>query len=1269
MLLFVLFALPLFTSTRAIIAPVPTSVLTTGSLHTRTHVGASLRAGASPRADRATTLLTKAAQAITTLFTPATATAASADQLNFQARLQTAGGAIVPDGYYNIEFKLYSASTGGTALWTEPYAYNSGSGSCAGPVGTNDCRVRVVNGYVSVYLGSHTSFPSTIPWDQQLYLTMNVGGTTDTGSITYDGEMTPRLKLTAVPYAMRANSAKQLQGTDTTSGNQATLQLPTAITGGNQTFQIQDQGAGGTYTLLTQEGAGTALAGSFIQNQNSGAQTSASFWVDGIGKAAAGIQGPSFDTIATGVLALGQTNATNIQIGSTATDAIAHLFILDSYNGGSDPTGYSGAMYYNTSMNKFRCYENGVWSDCNGSGGSGGANTSLSNLTATNINQPLNTTTGDLTLQTTTSGNINLSPVGTINLNQSTVIASGRDFTVTNGTTSVTGTATIVGAATINGSGSAATSIGTGTGNVTVGNTTGTLGLTGGTIDINGTAAVNIAMGTAGVNIGTTTQYGSVTIKAESKATYGTIAVQGSTSSGAANMAGISFVDASGARTGFIGDASALNSDIFLMSDSGNINLSANGTINLNQDTTVAAGKNLTLTSGALTINDVTLSRGAADRLDLATGDSFNVVSGNIQTAGTIRLDASGNLVNIGLITGQGTANTTDSIVLNRTFKQGTGTTYYYKLATLPTSSAGTYDQLHLNVTVAGWGSSDKTYLDATFANRNSFTYQYTMRGAAANANRKLAAYSNADGSVDIYIVLNGADYTVASYSVIENLGATVYANPYGSRTTTAPSGGSYVFDSSDNATYPPATQISNAGAMTVASTIQGTRLISTVATGTSPLQVTSTTLVSNLNADLLDGQQGSYYQNASNINAGSLSDSYLSSNVVLLNNAQTITGAKIFTSQVTLNNGNNIVLQANSSVPTDAGDIVFKAYDGTEYGRIYSNSNYIAISGSSNTSTDLKVEEGAVTAYGTLVATSTLQGASLTVGSTANQQVTIGAGAGSHAIEIGRRDGTASTPFIDFHSGATATDYDARIIAGSGTGVSGGGSLQLIASTVSLGSASIAGRLALYDGSSHAITLNTANQSGNYTVTIPTITANDTVCLQNLANCGASNGQIGDYPYIWKGYLASDTGNLTDSNYTSYSTKTRQFCTTGSGSTCELNIDGAWSGDAWTPPYTGYYQITLSATFSNVSSGNRLVGIVKNVGTSYNNSSSPGGWIEMSKFAPTTDVASTVIHTIVYLTTSDKIMLIGRVTSPSIQIRGGTYNTNMTIMLLRVDQ
>jgi hypothetical protein len=48
--------------------------------------------------------------------------------------------------------------------------------------------------------------------------------------------------------------------------------------------------------------------------------------------------------------------------------------------------------------------------------------------------------------------------------------------------------------------------------------------------------------------------------------------------------------------------------------------------------------------------------------------------------------------------------------------------------------------------------------------------------------------------------------------------------------------------------------------------------------------------------------------------------------------------------------------------------------------------------------------------------------------------------------FEIGHRGGTATTPFIDFHSGAVDVDFDARIVAGGGTGVTGGGDLTYTA-------------------------------------------------------------------------------------------------------------------------------------------------------------------------------------------------------------------------------
>jgi hypothetical protein len=68
--------------------------------------------------------------------------------------------------------------------------------------------------------------------------------------------------------------------------------------------------------------------------------------------------------------------------------------------------------------------------------------------------------------------------------------------------------------------------------------------------------------------------------------------------------------------------------------------------------------------------------------------------------------------------------------------------------------------------------------------------------------------------------------------------------------------------------------------------------LTSTIATGTSPLTVTSTTLVSNLNSDYLDGQHGSYYTTAGNL-TGTISSTvlgnsthYIGTTAVTLNRA-----------------------------------------------------------------------------------------------------------------------------------------------------------------------------------------------------------------------------------------------------------------------------------------------------------------------------------------------------------------------------------------------
>jgi hypothetical protein len=153
-------------------------------------------------------------------------------RLNFQARLLNSGGAIVPDTNYSVEFNLYTASSGGSSVWSETHG-----------------TVPVKSGYLSVYLGDVDNDLDTLDWSQQYWLTMNVNG---------DGEMNPRLRLTSVPYAFRAGQADGItDGAGTLVANEIAQLAPSSIQAVNTALaalRINQQGAG----LLAQfQGAGS----------------------------------------------------------------------------------------------------------------------------------------------------------------------------------------------------------------------------------------------------------------------------------------------------------------------------------------------------------------------------------------------------------------------------------------------------------------------------------------------------------------------------------------------------------------------------------------------------------------------------------------------------------------------------------------------------------------------------------------------------------------------------------------------------------------------------------------------------------------------------------------------------------------------------------------------------------------------------------------------------------------------------------------------------
>ncbi len=244
------------------------------------------------------------------------ARAANLSTINFQARLMNDTGSIAQDGNYNVEFKLYSAATpdGGETPDQGACTVNSGSADedCVWVESrTGGNTVTVVNGYVTVNLGSVSSFASTINWNTDLWLTMRVGGT---GTPSWDTEMSPRLKLTAVPYAFKAASLA-LQ----TGANTSTLSFDTQ-TGAHQILLPDD---GGVVCLQDSVDCGfvAGAATDFIQNQIASQQATSDFWISGTGRADTSIQAPLFDTGSAVALAIGTTNATAINLNQNTTIA------------------------------------------------------------------------------------------------------------------------------------------------------------------------------------------------------------------------------------------------------------------------------------------------------------------------------------------------------------------------------------------------------------------------------------------------------------------------------------------------------------------------------------------------------------------------------------------------------------------------------------------------------------------------------------------------------------------------------------------------------------------------------------------------------------------------------------------------------------------------------------------------------------------------------------------------------------------------------------
>lgn len=126
-----------------------------------------------------------------------TATAANPTTMSFQGKVVNADGTNVTDGTYSFLFKLYTVSSGGSAVWTE----TQGS-------------VTVTAGVFQVNLGSSCSFFVANACNNNTPIDFNANPNLYLG-ITFNsdpaGEMNPRVQLQSVPFAFNADKVGGLQ--------------------------------------------------------------------------------------------------------------------------------------------------------------------------------------------------------------------------------------------------------------------------------------------------------------------------------------------------------------------------------------------------------------------------------------------------------------------------------------------------------------------------------------------------------------------------------------------------------------------------------------------------------------------------------------------------------------------------------------------------------------------------------------------------------------------------------------------------------------------------------------------------------------------------------------------------------------------------------------------------------------------------------------------------------------------------------------------------
>jgi microcystin-dependent protein len=172
---------------------------------------------------------------------------AQTNLVNYQGELTDAEGKVLATGNYKIKFSIFTAVTGGTAVWTETHT-----------------TVPVANGHFNVVLGNSSGIEKAFV-GKETYLEISVGD---------DAPIAPRQRILSVPYAINgcpAGTINAFAGPNVPAGwlacNGATvskLQYPmlfeaigTAWGGSGDSFKLPNLNGDGGYFLRGGSTVGT----------------------------------------------------------------------------------------------------------------------------------------------------------------------------------------------------------------------------------------------------------------------------------------------------------------------------------------------------------------------------------------------------------------------------------------------------------------------------------------------------------------------------------------------------------------------------------------------------------------------------------------------------------------------------------------------------------------------------------------------------------------------------------------------------------------------------------------------------------------------------------------------------------------------------------------------------------------------------------------------------------------------------------------------------